>query len=111
MNGHSLTFIAPGQVGPAPELMMTMRFRFLSHHAFQEWDKVYFTSMCFLRSFRKIQFPRKSVNLFFTLIIVKNKFTELWGGISGVGHGLATTERDRNNFRDFNTENAVAHVC
>ena len=27
------------QVGPAPELMMTMRFRFLSHHAFLEWDK------------------------------------------------------------------------
>ncbi|KAJ1480700.1 hypothetical protein T484DRAFT_1809768 [Baffinella frigidus] len=27
------------QVGPAPELMMTVRFRFLSHRGFQDWDK------------------------------------------------------------------------
>ena len=33
-----------------------------------------------LMSLCKSQFPHKSVNLFFILVIVKDKFTDLWGG-------------------------------
>ena len=32
-----------------------------------------------IKSFCKSQFPHKSVNLFFTLLIVKDKLTDLWG--------------------------------
>jgi len=32
----------------------------------------------FLKSFCKSQFPHKSVNLFFILVIVKDKLTDLW---------------------------------
>jgi len=31
------------------------------------------------KSFCKSQFPHKSVNLFFRLVLVKDKFTNLWG--------------------------------
>jgi hypothetical protein len=34
----------------------------------------------FLKLFCEIQFPRKSVNLFFTSVIVKDKFTDFWKG-------------------------------
>ena len=30
-------------------------------------------------SFRKSQFPNKSVNLFFIFVIVEDKLTDLWG--------------------------------
>ena len=33
----------------------------------------------FLKSFRKSHFPHKSVNLFFILVMVKDKLTDLWG--------------------------------
>ena len=33
----------------------------------------------FLKSFCKSQLPNKSVNLFFILVIVKDKLTDLWG--------------------------------
>ena len=33
----------------------------------------------FLKSFCKRQCPHKSVNLFFTLVIVTDKLTDLWG--------------------------------
>jgi hypothetical protein len=33
-----------------------------------------------LKSFCKNQFPHKFVNLFFVLVIVKDKLTDLWGG-------------------------------
>ena len=32
-----------------------------------------------LKSFCKREFPHKSVNLFFILVIVKDKLTDLWG--------------------------------
>jgi hypothetical protein len=32
-----------------------------------------------LKSFCKSQFPHKFVNLFFILVIVKDKLTDLWG--------------------------------
>jgi len=34
----------------------------------------------FIKSFGKSQFPHKSVNLFFILVIVKDTLTDLWGG-------------------------------
>ena len=34
----------------------------------------------FLKSFCESQFPHESVNLFFTLVIVKKKLMDLWGG-------------------------------
>ena len=33
----------------------------------------------FLKSFCKSQFPHKSVNLFFILVIMKDELTDLWG--------------------------------
>jgi len=36
--------------------------------------KVFFESFC------KSQFPQNPVNLFFILVIVKDKLTDLWGG-------------------------------
>ena len=33
----------------------------------------------FFKSFCKSQFPHKSVNLFFILVIVKDRLTDLWG--------------------------------
>jgi len=33
----------------------------------------------FLKSFCKSRFPHKSVNLFFILVIVKDKLTDMWG--------------------------------
>ena len=32
-----------------------------------------------IKSFRRSKFPHKSVNIFFILVIVKDKFTDLWG--------------------------------
>ena len=34
----------------------------------------------FVKLFCKRQFPHKFVNLFFILVIVKDKLTDLWGG-------------------------------
>jgi len=33
----------------------------------------------FIKVFCKIQFPHESVNLFFTLVMIKDKLTDLWG--------------------------------
>ena len=42
--------------------------------------QVFIPHIEFFQSFRKSQFPHKSVNLFFILVIVKDKLTDLWGG-------------------------------
>ena len=34
----------------------------------------------FLKSFCKCQFPHEFVNVFFILVIEKNKLTDVWGG-------------------------------
>jgi len=39
----------------------------------------YYLTQSVLKSFCKSQFPHKSVNSFFLLVIVKDKLTDLWG--------------------------------
>ena len=39
----------------------------------------FYCTECVLKSFCKGQFPHKSVNLFFTLRILNDKLTDLWG--------------------------------
>ena len=41
--------------------------------------RVLISHTVFLKSFCKSQFPHKSVNLFFTLVIAKDKLRDLWG--------------------------------
>ena len=44
------------------------------------WDIIdSYLRQVFMKSIGKSQFPHKSVNLFFTLAIIKDKLTDLWG--------------------------------
>jgi len=43
------------------------------------WDWRFISHKVLLKPFCKSQFPHKSVNLFFILVIVKDKLTDLWG--------------------------------
>ena len=60
----------------------SQRFAFASSALREEPDAVLpnlISHKVFIKSFSKIQFPHKSVNLFFILVIVKDKLTNLYG--------------------------------
>ena len=45
----------------------------------QRHDKKIISQKVFIKSFPKIQFPHKCVNLFVTLVTINDKLTDLYG--------------------------------
>jgi len=58
---------------------VTTRLKTL-HNLMRTWKSKLFLHKRFLESFCESQFPHESVNLFFILVIVKDRLMDMWGG-------------------------------